>query len=224
MSRTIKLLLVGMVIVALAAFGARVFARDENEDEAKPGKGPVKAVEKALERLQNFEFKGFGEEDFTRGLAPSSLAINPQGHVRLTNAEVTAISGSSLSVKVWGLAFTVRQGTSTKVFAGKIRELSFSDIKVGDRIDVVGRTSESTPGVIDAEVIHDRALIVQARDEEVARLRSLIEDLIRRLQDILQRSGRSLPPGFSPLPSPSASPSPTPSPSPSPSPSPTPTP
>ncbi|MFN7088858.1 MAG: hypothetical protein ACK4NX_03545, partial [Candidatus Paceibacteria bacterium] len=62
----------GLVLGLVFAFAVLARDEDEDEDEARPGQGPVKALEKALDRLEKFEFKGFEENEFIRGTAPSS--------------------------------------------------------------------------------------------------------------------------------------------------------
>jgi hypothetical protein len=229
-----KFLFFPVLVIAFAASSVYVLAvAEDDHDEyrpklkpthAQPVKGATKALERAVEKLEKFDARDFRGEDFDKFALPSSIAINPDGHTRLTNAEVTSAASNSLGVRVWGLSFTVNVGAETKIFATRNQEAAFSDIRVGHRLNVIGRTSEGTPGVIQAEVIHNRSIVSAVRDAEIARLRGLIEDLIRRLQEVLARTGQTLPPGFSPLPSPSPSPSPSPTPSPSPSPTPSPSP
>lgn len=212
-----------LVLVAALALVAAVSVSAQGQQS---GKGPIKALEQAIEHLEKFGEKEFKFENrvIEAGAAPASLMINPGGKVRLTNAKATAVSGDIVTVEIWKIAFSVLKMPDTKVFAGKAKDLAFGDIKVGDSIDVLGQLDPERAAFIRAELIHNRTQVVQVRDGEVERLRGLIENLIRRLQEILARQGRSLPPGFSPLPSPTASPTPTPAPTPTPTPTPVPTP
>jgi len=211
-----------------SAFALTAFAQDSmmrKDSMMNLGKGPIKAVEHALDRLEKFE-----TGDFQRPLenAPSTLAVNPRGETKITNGKVTAVNGDIVSVEIWKMSFSVHKMPDTKVFAGRAKEFSWDQIKVGDIVDVLGKLDTAQSMFIHAQVVHDRSQLMQARDEETSRLRQLINDLVKRLNEILVRQGRQpLPtpsPSASASPSPSASASPSPSPSASVTPSPSPSP
>ena len=177
------------VNLAAAAPGALAQGDNENSGNHGQGQGPVKKIENALQRLQNFEVKNFGANDFARPTIPPSLTINPQGDVRITNGTVlNSVASSTLSVKIWGLTFTVNTDANTQVSPGGSQSGSVGNINTGDNVDVLGTTSDNTPGVIQAKVIHNRSAANQTRNDEISRLRQLINDLMQKLQNLLQTS------------------------------------
>lgn len=181
-------------VVPVAGF-AMAFAAFA-QDVPRPGRGPAQALERALERLEKVENLEFDQDKFTAGAVPATLAVNPQGNIRITGGRVTAVADTELTVESWRLSFLVRQTAETKVFAGRAAELGFGDIAVGNTVDIFGRLDAGHSALIHAEVIHNRTRVIEERGREIDRLRSVLEDLIRRLQEILGREGRPLPPGI----------------------------
>ena len=177
-----------MLTFLVAAGGIALADNGKGKGNSNGGKGVTKAIENAIERLEKFETKAFDDDDFNGAGLPSTLTINPGGSVRLTNATVTADNGSSVTVRVWGFTFTVNGSGDTKVFFLRNVPGTFADINVGDSVSVVGTTSETSPGVVTASVIHDRRAL-QGDSEEVSRLRAQVEALIKRLNDLLARFG-----------------------------------
>lgn len=114
---------------------------------------------------------------------PSSLSVDPSGHVRITGGSVTAEASSSITVSVWGLSFNVN--SSQAQFAGSDQKtISASDIRVGDKITVTG-TLDPTTGVINAQVVVDYSLVTrQATSTIQSRINQLLQ-LIQQLQSQL---------------------------------------
>lgn len=220
--KKLRYLLVLVAALALVAAFSVLARGTDDDDRGGLGVGPVKAFEKAFERLGKIEDRDFefDKNAFERG-APATLTINPHGAIRMTNAKVTAVAEDRVTVEIWKLSFVIHKMPDTQVFAGRVKDLTFSDITVGDALDVLGELDATSAAFVHARVVHDRSQIVRARDEEVTRLRQVLNELINRLIEILNRTGQPIPSGL-PSPVPTASPTPSPAPSPSPTPSPTP--
>ena len=177
------------IIVAGVLMGLSAARANEKENDRGGN-----AFERAVEKLEKFESKIFRHEDFEgKTSLPASLAINPNGEVRITNAHVLSVASTTMSVKVWGLSFTVNADTNTRVLFGKekVEEGTLSSVHVDDSVQIVGATTEGAPGTVLARVVHDNTAVTRVHDEEVSRLRQRIEELIRRLQDLLSRSHAS---------------------------------
>lgn len=175
-------------------FALTVMAEEHAGNGSMPsGRPVVKAIEKALERLEKFEERKLKIEEFERGAVPQTLSVNPQGQIRITRGTVTsaATSSDTVTVEVWKLTFTVHKMPDTKVAGGRQDEISFGDIKVGDIISVVGRLDGIQTAFIHAEVIHNHTQVIRTRDEEILKLRAKINELIERLNKLLQSIGQS---------------------------------
>lgn len=209
-SKKIYIAVVGTALAVTSALAFSVFA-DEMRGKSMEKK-QMHVAENLLNRLEKFDEKEFtfSKESFERG-APATLTINPRGHARITGGTVTAVASDIVTVDIWKIAFSVHKMPDTKVFAGGKRELTFEQIAVGDRVDVVGQLDEMKSGFIHAKSVHDRTQISRTNEDERGRLQKLIDELLKRLRELRGE----LPPLTSP--SPSLSPSPTSSPSPSPS-------
>ena len=220
-----------VALAASLAFGAAVFAEDARDMrmEKSEGKSMMHPLENLLKKIEKFDAKDFSLEGKQERDLPSTLTINPHGNTRITSGKVTAVSGDIITVTIWKLNFSVHKMPDTKVFASSNKELTFEQIAVGDIVDMLGNLDDTQTAFIHAQTIHDRTQMGKAREEERSRIQALINDLIRRLNDLLAKQGRpplptpssspSASPSATPGPSPSASPSPSQSPSPSPSPS-----
>ena len=233
---------VGAALAFTSAFAISVFAergeteRKGEENRQTEGKSMIRPLENLLKKIEKFDTKEFSLEGKSDREPPSTLTINPQGNARITNGKVTAVSGDIITVAIWKLNFSVHKMPDTKVAASANQELTFEQIVAGDTVDVLGRLDDAQAAFIHAQVIHDRTQMGRAKEQEKGRLQTLINDLIRRLNELLAKQGKpplptpSPSPSGSPSPSPSASPnsssspslSPSPSQSPSPSPSPSP--
>ncbi len=189
------------------------------------GKSPIKSIENMLKKLEQIDSNdfSFNTEDVQKNV-PSTMTINPQGNIRITNGKVTAVSGDAISVEIWKLNFSVQKMPDTRVLANRKQELTFAQIAVGDMVGVLGQIDTTTSGLIHAQIIHDRSRNPAVNEAEKGRLQSLITELIQKLNAILRSRGQApLPtPSVSVSPSPSLTPSSSPSPSASASPSPSP--
>ncbi len=92
----------------------------------------------------------------TRPVSPvkvlkSKLEINPNGKVNL-HGELMSIAGGVLTVKVWGITFTVN--TANAKFDGKVKNIT--EYKVGDMVSIKGTIDSSalTP-TINARSVKD---------------------------------------------------------------------
>ena len=225
----------GTAFAIASVFAVTVFADDikmEGKMERKIEKKTTRSGENLLDRLEKFEAKDFTfpQVSFERG-ATATLTINPRGHVRMTSTTVTAVSGDIVTVEIWKIAFSVHRMADTKVFAGNKKELTFEQIAVSDKVDVLGQLDDAKPLFVHAQSVHDRTQIGKANDEERNKLQALINELTERLRNLSKDRDKphsSIRPSpsssLSPSSSPPSSPSPSISPPPSPSPSVTPNP
>ncbi|MEW5805285.1 MAG: hypothetical protein AB1721_00945 [Patescibacteria group bacterium] len=207
-----KILLAGILsFFALAA--GWVYAEQEGIGLNLQLKGfkPDEVFEKLRDWEKNFELPEI--EEIREGRAVRSLVIAPTGNTKITDAEVVSVSGNNFTVKVWGLSLAVETNENTKFVVGRLRDWSLSELKVGDKVDIIGTIDEAS-GSIKADLVNARISVPRIQNEEVLRLRSIIENLIRQLQEALRKVGRQLPPGISPVPEVSPTPeiSPTPEP------------
>jgi hypothetical protein len=160
-----------------------------------------------FEKLKNWdkEIKVPEMPEIEKGSAPKSLTISASGNVKITDAEVVSVGDETFTVKVWGISLKINTDSETKFLVGKLRDWSFEEIKVGDKVDVLGEISEESGETL-ARLVNAKVSFPRIQNEEVARLRSIIEGLIRQLQEALRKVGRQLPPEISPLPEVSPSP------------------
>ena len=208
----------GLLVFGGMAFlfaGQQVLAEENKKEELKSFN-----PQDVFEQLKSWEksFKLPDISEIEKGSASKSFGISSSGNVKITNAEVASVSGTNLSVKTWGLTVKVVTDSETKFLVGKLRTWSLTEIKTGDRIDVFGTMNESD-GSVKATAINAKVSAPRIQDEEVLRLRNVIEGLVKQLQEALRKLGKPLPPGISPVPSISASPEASPSPEITPTPS-----
>lgn len=208
-----KTLIVLVLVLGLSVFAGIALGRSDE--------GLGRALEQLSKKIERLDFSN---NDFERGTVPMSMVINGNGHVRLTRATVKSVSGDNIGVEVWKLNFIIHKMSDTQVFAPGKEGMNWGDIKVNDVLDVTGNVDANTSALIHAKIVHDRSVLDQARETEIARLRERINELIKRLNEILGKIGATPIPTVSPTPSPSPSPTPSPTPTPTPSPTPTPTP
>ncbi len=83
-------------------------------------------------------------------LPPIVVTIDVNGHV-LVRGTLVSISGTILTIKSWGMQFTV--DTSNAQIAGTIT--SVSSFAIGDILGIQGTLNESNPGVITATTVRD---------------------------------------------------------------------
>lgn len=211
-----KKIIAVLALIALISGSVAVYA-----DNDKP---KFKSNE-IFEQLKGWEknFKIPEIEDIERGNTTKSFVVSSSGHVKITDAEVVSVSGSGFNAKVWGLTMRVETSSSTNFVVGKLRDWSLAEMKVGDRVDVMGIMREADGSVL-ASLVNAKVSAPRVQEQEVTRLRNIIQGLVAQLQEALRKMGRPLPPGISPVPTVSLSPSVSPVVSPSPSPVVTPTP
>lgn len=140
-----------------------------------------------------------------------TLSISGEGIVRITAGKITAVQPDRVTVEAWKIAFSVHRMPDTKVFADRV-ELTFADMQVGDTVDVLGELDATEPLLVHADIVNNRTR-TRAYEEEAARLRNRLNELILRVIDIFRKTGRPLPAGL-PSPLPAASPVMSPSPAP----------
>lgn len=210
MKKIILVTVFGLLIFGVAVlFDGRQVWAEENKKEGLRSFSPSEVFEQLKAWEKSFKLPEISEIE--KGDAAKSFGISASGNVKITNAEVVSVSGDSLSVKSWGLVVKVATDSETKFLVGKLRTWSLAEIKVGDRIDVFGTMNEAD-GSVNATAINAKVSAPRIQNEEVLRLRSVVEGLVKQLQEALRRLGKQLPPGISPVPtaSPSVSVSPSP--------------
>lgn len=187
-----KLAFVAPLLAIVAAFIAvSVYAENDNMHDNR--KGPTKAIEKAIERLEKFSDRDFGitENEEALGNTPETLAVGPRGQVRITAGKVTAVASSTVTVMVWKMSFTVHKMPDTNVVARGSGNFKFEDIKVGDVVDVKGVLDETTAMFIHAKQVRDRSAGITQHEDQISRMRAQIQELIERLNKLL---GKTTPP------------------------------
>lgn len=187
---TKKLAVIAIFALAFSIGGVFSVSAD-NDDKDSVGRKMEKVVdniEKHLNRLLEVKDK-ISDHDLKEGRAGSSILVNPTGQARLTNAEVVSIASSSatFTVKLWGKEWLVMTGSDTK-YVGAGKEVSFGDLKIGHRVDVTGSmmTEAGHEGHIMARLVRDRSLVSEVNSARVEELRKKIQELIEKLNKLLQ--------------------------------------
>lgn len=151
------------------------------DDEGIEGVGEASELgekaEKLLEKLEKKELPDVW--------VPSSLVITAKGKTTLVNVDLTAVAttttgtttGATLTIKIFGLSFTVDASGARIIGGGK--ELSVSDLKAGDKLLIKGVIDEST-GVIKASRIQDRTI----QKEAISGLRGKIQELMNLIKEL----------------------------------------
>ncbi|MBI4132804.1 MAG: fibronectin type III domain-containing protein [Candidatus Sungbacteria bacterium] len=171
-----------VLVIALAA--APVLADDDDDDDRKSVGKPLQKIEKAIERLENFQLP---EVESTRE-HPSSFFVGPKGEVRVISGEITALASTTMSVKVWGLTFAVNTGRAQFTPQG-----AQANLRVGDKVNIKGSIAAAT-GSINATLVH----ALSSRNRMVDELVNLINRLIEQLRELQRRAGLPV----TPLPTP----------------------
>ena len=200
-----KIILAAVLSLAILSMSAVAVLAEENKKEELKSFIPSEVFEQLKAWEKSFKLPEISEIE--KGSASKSFGISSSGNVKITNAEVVFVSGDSLSVKSWGLVVKVATDSETKFLVGKLRIWSLAEIKAGDRIDVFGKMNE-TDGSVNATVINAKVSAPRIQNEEILRLRSVVEDLVKQLQEALRRFGKQLPPSLSVDGSPDVSPTP----------------
>jgi len=169
------------------AFGHSAFARVEVDDESKL-KGRFGEDFKDLDRGFSKIFERFSNTPPAE--APASILVNPDGDVRLTGAEVTAISGPQITVKLWGWNFTVDHSNARiigrinlpampAIDAAATPTAPSANFNIGDKLMVKGTVNSST-GVIAASWVRNLSL----QHQGVADIQGRINQLLQLLQQL----------------------------------------
>ena len=132
---------------------------------------------------------------FTAGLdsspeaTPLSMSIGPQGQARITNGNVTAVSGNTLTVSVFGISLSVDISNANIIGAMALPPIpstatssatstgatpSTTSINVGDKVVVQGAI-DSTTGVIKANTVRDLSAQVQSNSDITNRINQLLQ-------------------------------------------------
>ena len=126
---------------------------------------------------------------------PLSMSIGPQGQARITNGNVTAVSGNMLTVSVFGISLSVDISNANIVGAMALPPIpstatssatstgatpSTTSINAGDKVVVQG-TIDSTTGIIKASAVRDLSAQVQSNSDIVNRINQLM-DMINQLK------------------------------------------
>ncbi|MDE2096100.1 MAG: hypothetical protein KGL39_02560 [Patescibacteria group bacterium] len=138
---------------------------------------------KELENAFSSAFDSTVQSGIKADQMPSSLSIGPNGQIRITGANLTAVSGSALTVNVWGMTFNVNAAQSQ--LAGSSQQtIALTDMQVGDKLTVTGTIDPST-GAVTGQVIVDYSLATrQAGSALQSRISQLLQ-LIQQLQSQL---------------------------------------
>ena len=180
-----KYLIAVLLIVGVALAASSAFALNENENGTPSGKkGDLKKLEKAVERLENFELP---EVESTKP-HPSSLFVGPQGQVRIISGELISLGNTTPTidgVKVWGLKLEVNMANARFTPAGA----THSSLQIGDKVNVKG-TIDQTTGKIQASIVH----ALSARGRLSDDLSSQIRKLIEKIRELQQKAGLPLTP------------------------------
>jgi hypothetical protein len=133
----LRYLLIPVLAFTIVAGGTSVaFARQGSDDDN----------ETASTTSGKREDRMRGEFDKLFRKSGPSIHING-GKAQLDAALVTDISGSDLTVKLFGLSYKVKTDSSTRFSKGTL-----SDIKVDSRIWVKGKVEESTGAILASDV------------------------------------------------------------------------
>lgn len=181
------------ILLGLSLLAAPALARESGH--SKKIEQQFKKVERVVERLENFELP----EVESAGDHPSQLVVNADGNVRIINGEVTGVSGSSFTVKIWGLSLAVDASGATFLPRGT----TTPTVQNGDRVSIRGRVNGGT-GVVSATTVN----ILTPRSNQANELFERLTKLIMRLRELQARLGLPL----TPLPTPPGTPPPPPPP------------
>ncbi|KKU17007.1 MAG: hypothetical protein UX26_C0010G0009 [Parcubacteria group bacterium GW2011_GWC1_45_9] len=204
-------------IILIAVLGFLVFSvslvlAEEDDDKTKTSK-----PQEVFDQLKNWE-KNLRIPDLSeieKGSSLKSFLVSSSGNAKITDAEVISANDAGFSVKVWGLTVKVAVDSETRFLIGKLRDWSLAELRAGDRVDVLGEMQNETDGIVKAKVVNGKISAPRIQDEEVVRLRTVVQGLVKQLQEALRKLGKQLPPDISPIlelsPSPAVSPTPTPS-------------
>ena len=123
--------------------------------------------------------------EMMRGEA-NQLRVESNGNFKASGLVVNANSGTTLSVKFFGINFNIQTGNA-RVEGGATTTLT-SDIAAGDKLSVDG-TIDQTTGVISAQRIVDSTLAARWTGDVQSRIADLMK-LVQQLQEQLRQMGQ----------------------------------
>lgn len=177
-------ILASIIVVAALAFSAVSLVRADDNGNSGSGGSVSESNTNASSTLDNQTQSQAGSEA-ENGQANSSsesqsnggtlLSIESRGKADIKGATVTAVSGSNLSVSVFGLSLAVAVNASSTSLIGA-GSADVSSIKTGDVVDVTGQINAST-GVIAAETIKDQTLQSQATQDIMTKIKALLQEI-----------------------------------------------
>lgn len=192
-----KKIIISVLLVSFIVLGGTLIANaDRDDDNGNRGSGKnlekaIENIEKHLNRLLEVKDK-VSDHDLKEGRAGASVLVNPAGQARLTNGEIVSVASSSatFAVKLWGKEWLVMTNSDTK-YVGAGKEVSFGSLAVGHKVDVSGSmmTESGHEGHIMARLVRDRSLVSEVNTARIEELRKMIQDLMDRLNRILQNVG-----------------------------------
>lgn len=91
--------------------------------------------------------------------ADSTLQVTARGGFTANNMIVQSVGASSFTGRIWGALYTVNIASGTSFLP---RAFGFSDVKVGDQMNVVGKVASSTPLVVTANSVRDLSLVASS--------------------------------------------------------------
>ena len=191
---TASIIMVG--IVALMGVG-RAFA-DDNQGEDQGDNQQMASTTMAHEGDQGENRINFGQmvkefgqvvrgEDVNPQSADPSLAIDRDGKFRATGVTFNSVdtTGNTVNVSLYGFTKTVN--VSGASLMGGATTMNLSDIKVGDKLSVMGTFNVST-GAISAMSINDVTFMQQNTANVQSRIQQLMQ-LVLQLQAQLKALG-----------------------------------
>lgn len=171
-----KLLIVFPAILALVGVSYFLVSNQIVKAQENQAENEQTVAEEQIDKLVG----RLEKEELRLEKAPVSMMITPGKKVTFVNVSLDGIEGTDLTVKIFGLAFKVDASTA-KIYGGG-KDLTLSDLKVGDKLLIKGTIDENT-GKITATRIHDRSVHKTA----ITNLRARIEELTRLLEQLRAR-------------------------------------
>lgn len=176
LSLVLGLILAGYFLVN----NGKVQAVEDDGEEIEGVEEASELGEKAEKLLEKLEKK-----ELPNVWVPSSIVITAKGKTTLVNADLTAVAttttgtttGSTLTVKIFGLNLTVDASEAKIIGGGK--ELTASDLKVGDKLLIKGVIDANT-GIIKASRIQDRSI----KSAEISSIRTRIQELMNLIKEL----------------------------------------
>lgn len=108
------------------------------------------------------------------------LVINPSGEVQLKAGNLDAISGTTLTVTVFGLHLSVNAANAN--ITGASSAAALGNLAVGDKVALNGKIDPST-GTVNAREIRD----LTAQNQQTSALQQRIQELETMLKNLLSQ-------------------------------------